>query len=246
MKLLIDVGNTRLKWALWNGVRLGSVATLTHKNAGSLDFATLWKEVDAVESIWIASVAAPTLNATLSSALHARFGSKPRFARSAAQACGVRNAYPQPERLGVDRFLSLIAVHMQAPEPTVIAGCGTALTLDALAADGTHLGGLIAPGPQLMQFALHAGTAQLRAPTNPRIVEFADTTDDAIESGTWLAGVALVERFAARAAEHFHATPSLALAGGGAARLGQWLALPHRIDSALVLRGLAQLADAGE
>ena len=245
MKLLIDVGNTRLKWALWNGTRLGRIAVLTHKAAGSLDFAALWKNVETVQSIWVASVAAPALNTTLSSALRARFGRKPRFVRSAAQACGVRNAYPQPERLGIDRFLSLIAVHAQAPVATVIAGCGTALTLDALAADGTHLGGLIAPAPKLMQSALRAGTAQLRVPANARIVEFADATGDAIQSGTWLAAVALVERFAARAAARFQTTPSLVLAGGAAARLGQRLTLPHRIDNALVLRGLAQLADAG-
>src|SRR5580704_4952764 len=110
MKLLIDLGNTRLKWALWDGAQLQSGGSFAHgSDAPPLDFAALWKDIETVESAWIASVAAPGLDAALLHALRARYGADPHFVHSSAQACGVRNAYAQPQRLGVDRFLGIIA-----------------------------------------------------------------------------------------------------------------------------------------
>lgn len=244
MKLLIDLGNTRLKWALWDGTELRSRGALAHAGGEPVDFAALWKDIHELDAAWIASVAAPALEAALAGSLRARAIPEPHFVRSCAQACGVRNAYAQPQRLGVDRFLSLIAAHAHAPQPTVIASCGTALTVDALTADGTHLGGLIAPAPELMRNALLGNTARLGDVGGASIVEMADNTADAVASGTWLAAVALIERFVAQAAQRMGAAPALVLSGGGAARLAGLIDVPLRIDSELVLRGLALFAEA--
>ena len=243
MKLLIDLGNTRLKWALGDGAELHAGGAVAHAGGQSVDFAALWKDMPNVGATWIASVAATALDAMLAESLREHCGTAPHFVRSRAESCGVRNAYAQPERLGVDRFLSLIAAHAHAPQATVIASCGTALTLDALAADGTHLGGLIAPAPDLMRAALLGNTARLGDVDNARIVELADNTADAVESGSWLAAVALIERFVARATSAFGVAPALVLGGGGAPRLADLIALPLRIDAELVLRGLARYAD---
>ena len=240
MKLLLDLGNTRLKWALWDGATLQPGAAVAHAQAG--DIAAALEGIGEVQSAWIASVAAPALDAALAAALRRR-GLEAQFVRSSASACGVRSAYAQPERLGVDRFLSLIAVYAQAPAATVIASCGTALALDALAADGTHLGGLIAPAPTLMRQALLGNTARLGDIDAATIVEMAINTADAVESGTWLAATALVERFVVQARAQLGAAPELVLSGGGAQRLGGLLAPAHRIDAHLVLRGLACYAD---
>jgi type III pantothenate kinase len=254
MKLLIDVGNTRLKCALWDGTALHDLGSATHAAAmqaalmdadpaHNVDFAALFMHVADVSAIFVASVAASALEQRLTQSLAQRFPIAPRFVASAASACGVRNAYPQPERLGVDRFLGLIALHALEHGPCVLASCGTALTLDALAADGTHLGGMISASPALSIDALTGSTARLQAPKSAHVVEFADNTDDAIESGAWLAAVALIERFVARAAPPLGGTPALVLSGGGAARLSALVALPHRVDASLVLRGLAIYAD---
>jgi type III pantothenate kinase len=244
MKLLIDIGNTRLKCALWNGSRIEPLASATHAlSADNVDLDALWKETGEVTAIHVASVAGTALEQRLVQSLGRRFPLVPRFATSAASACGVTNAYAQPERLGVDRFLGLVALHAERAGSCVLAGCGTALTLDALGADGTHLGGLISASPALMIDALTGGTARLAKPQSARIVELADNTGDAIESGTWLAAAALIERFVARAAERLGGAPSLVLSGGGAARLGEIVAPPHRIDGELVLRGLGLYAD---
>ncbi len=241
MKLLIDAGNSRLKWAWWNGTALGEAAAAA--NAG-MEFSALWKNGQRADAVWIASVASAAADAALAHAVRGRFGVTPVFVATRAQACGVRIAYAEPAKLGVDRFLGLIAAHAQAGTAVVVAGCGTALTLDALSADGTHLGGLIAAGPELAQSALRGGTARLASVPAGRVTEIADNSADAIESGTWLSAAALVERFQARAGRQVGSAPALILTGGGAWRLSALLDAPHRVDAELVLRGLAMLAEA--
>jgi type III pantothenate kinase len=242
MKLLVDLGNTRLKWALWDGRELRPGGAVAHAGGQALDLAMLWKDIHDVDAVVVASVAGGMVEGSITRHSREWFGLEPRFLVSVAAACGVRNAYPQPARLGVDRFLGLVAAHAGLPGAVVIAGCGTALTLDALAAEGRHLGGLIAPSPALMQSSLRGNTARLGEAGDARIVELADNTPDAIESGTSLAAVALIERFAAHAGERLGAAPTLVLTGGGAHRLAEFITLPHRIEADLVLRGMAEFA----
>jgi type III pantothenate kinase len=243
MKLLIDLGNTRLKWASWNGKTLHPGGAIVHSGNESVDFAILCKDIQSVESVWVASVATLTLNDRLAKDLGRICDEPLHFVSSRAEACGVRNAYSQPARLGVDRFLAMIAAHAHAHEPTVLASCGTALTLDLLAENGVHVGGLIAPAPDLMRSALLGNTARLGELGDGHVGEFATNTADAVESGTWLAAVALIERFVAKASERLGSAPALLLSGGGAQRLGELIQRSHRIDAELVLRGLAQFAD---
>ena len=241
MRLLVDIGNTRLKWACWDGAHLHAGSSMAHGE--NVDFAALFADAPRPAELWAASVAAPALDAALAQFARERWQREPRFVHSAANACGVRNAYAQPERLGIDRFLGLIAAHATHSGAAVIASCGTALTLDALAADGTHLGGLIAPAPALMRSALLGNTARLGRLAPASVVEIATDTASAVTSGSWLAAAALVERFATQAAHRLGAMPALILGGGGASELSELIALPHSIDAALVLRGLAIYAE---
>ena len=110
MKLLVDAGNSRLKWAWWDGAVLQGVSAVA--NAGT-DFSALWKNGQNAGSVWIASVASAATNAALAAAVRDRFGIEPVFATTRAQACGVRIAYAQPDNLGVDRFLGLLAARAQ-------------------------------------------------------------------------------------------------------------------------------------
>ena len=246
MKLLIDIGNTRLKWAIWDGVRLAPGNAIANGECAVERLIETWRGISGPESAWVASVADPSLDARVATSIRAAFGLELAFVHSVASACGVRNAYPHPGHLGVDRFLGMIAVHAASRQAAVIVGCGTALTLDALAADGRHLGGLIAPSPALMQRALRGNAARLGDAGEVHVVEMADDTADAIESGTRLAAVALIERFVAVAVKRLGAQPALVLTGGGAADLSEHLTPPCTVESQLVLAGLARLADSGE
>jgi type III pantothenate kinase len=242
MNLLVDLGNSRLKWA-WSdesGLRAGE--PVDHSRPLDVELAAAWADAPHVTRALVASVARPRLEAELAQAIRARLRVEPEFVASRAEACGVRVAYARPEKLGVDRFLALIALYAQAREPVVLASVGTALVLDALAADGRHLGGLIAPSPMLMQEALLGATARVSASSSARVVEAADDTEDAVRSGCWLAAAALVERFHSGCAQAFGAPSPLALAGGAARELAPLVRVPARIEPDLVLRGLAVLA----
>ena len=240
MKLLIDIGNSRTKSAIADGTGFQAMPPVANDNLRS---AALWTNIQRVDSIWIASVASDAANEIVSAAVADRFGIRPRFAHSSAEACGVRNAYENPERLGIDRFLALIAAHASAKQDAVVASCGTALTLDAMDAAGQHLGGLIAPSPWLMQVALRKTTARLSDAVETDVAEIAADTDSAISSGTWLAAVSLVERFVKQTSIRLNRTPQLWLTGGGSERLGALLAPSYRTEPNLVLRGLALFAD---
>lgn len=242
MNLLVDLGNTRLKWALQdaNGLRAG--APVDHSRPLARELETAWRDAPPIARALVASVGRPRLEAELVQAVRARFGVEPEFVATAAEAGGVRIAYAQPQKFGVDRFVALIALRAQHSGAAVLASVGTALVLDALDADGQHLGGLIAPSPALMQQALLGATARVSASETARIVELADDTEDAVRSGCWLAAASLVERFHSQVRARLGGDVALVLAGGAAAELAPLLAMPVRIEADLVLRGLAQLA----
>ncbi|MEO5829019.1 MAG: type III pantothenate kinase [Rhodanobacter sp.] len=245
MRLLLDLGNTRLKWA-WQSLPDGWLAH------GAVD----WREdLEAtLESAWVgrsrpaqviaASVVDGAREAQVAAWVQRALDLPVTWLRTPAQACGVRSAYAEPQRLGVDRFLAMVAAYAAGHAPCVLVGVGTALTLDALAADGQHLGGLIAPGPQLMQQSLFDATARVR-PVHPgQLVELADNTADAVASGCWQAAAALVDRFASRMAVRLGTVPQLVLGGGDAQTLLPLLSQPARLSHDAVLRGLAVWASA--
>lgn len=244
MKLLLDLGNTRLKWALRDGdATLAHGAAAWNENVAAA-LSAAWSPLPQPAAAFGASVVDATREQLVARSVAAAFMREVAWLRTPAEACGVRNAYAEPQRLGVDRFLAMVAARTGGMAPCVLAGVGTALTLDALAADGRHLGGLIAPGPQLMQQALLGATAQVRPAGAGSVVEAADNTADAVVSGCWLAAAALVERFAARMAPSLGGSPALRLGGGDAETLLPLLATPAQLVHDGVLRGLAAWAAA--
>ena len=237
MKLLVDFGNTRLKWALWADGRRSMGGVFAHRET-TLEAAlsSNWSALPRPRAILVASVVDPAREQELAELIEAHFDTEAEFVRSPASGLGISNAYAEPARLGVDRFLAMAALHAAQPRAQMMVSCGTALTLDALAADGRHLGGLIAPSPALMRESLGRGTARVGDEPG-RLVEIADNTTDAAYSGCLLAAVALIERFRA-GFESRVGTPVAVVADGGG--VGEWLPLLPEVERGrdLVLRGL--------
>lgn len=246
MKLLLDLGNTRLKWALQSP---GQQAWLAHgalewPQATAVALSGAWAGLPPPLQVQGASVVDAAREALVAKAVEQAFGLVPHWLRTPAHACGVRNAYAEPQRLGVDRFLGMVAALAAGHAPCVTVSMGTAITLDALAADGTHRGGLIAPGPRLMQQALFAATARVDAGHQGVIVDRAANTADAVTSGSWHAAAALVERFTLRAFPAGSSGARLLLDGGDADRLLPLLDVPALRVHDSVLRGLLVWSDA--
>ena len=236
---LFDLGNSRLKCAPLDGADgVGEVTAIAHDGTRFADdLATMLPR--RATAAYVASVAPPALRVALLDALAQRCG-RISLACTQRRFGSVEIAYARTARLGVDRFLALLAARARGTEAALVVGIGTALTIDWLDADGRHRGGRIAPSPSLMRAALHARAAQL-SEHGGAYVEFADDTDDALASGCTGAALALVERSLQRAAMEEGALPRLLLHGGGRGELQSLL--PDAIDApALVLEGLAQWA----
>jgi type III pantothenate kinase len=226
---LFDLGNTRIKFAPLEADGVGTTRYLDHD---ALQPTALPEGARA----WVASVASGARTAAFLAAAEPRFA-QVREVRTTRALGGLRIAYPDPARLGVDRFLALLAAHAAGGGPWLVVGVGTALTIDLLREDGEHLGGRIAPSPTLMRQALHARAAQLPE-SGGHAVAFADDTTDALASGCEGAAVALVEQSSRLAAPRVGRVPGILLHGGGAGVLATAMPDAHWRPS-LVLEGLA-------
>jgi type III pantothenate kinase len=238
MKLLIDLGNTRLKWAMVSDDEWIERGAVAWDEDVAATLAQAWTGLAQPQRVLGASVVDASRESQVEQLVAGRFAHPIEWVRTPAEACGVRIAYAEPQRLGVDRFLAMVAARHQGCAPCVLAGIGTALTLDALTADGQHLGGLIAPGPLLMQQSLLGATARVRPEHSGVIRAIADNTADAVVSGCWQAVAALIERFAMRVAKSSDGAQRLLLDGGDAATLLPLLDVPAELAADSVLRGL--------
>jgi type III pantothenate kinase len=245
MRLLVDIGNSRVKWALQDGDAPGPQQAADHSNWQADDWQRALFAQRGIDAVLAASTSTAAA-ALLDAAARRATGRAAEFVRSTREAAGVRNAYRDPGLLGVDRWLAVIAAHARVPGPCCVADFGTATTFDAVAADGTHLGGYIVPGPSLMVASLHAGTSDLaqRAAASGTAGEapLADNTREAIERGCRLAAAALVDRGVRDVAARLGAAPRLLVTGGAAGRIVPLLLTPAEVVEDLVIQGLAALS----
>lgn len=249
--LLVDVGNTRVKWALLRGVRLSRMQALAHEKKPlgmhNVVRAVMRDAPGGVSRIVAVNVGGPVLERSLRGAARARLRVETEFVKSVRAAAGVRNGYRETWRLGADRWVGVIGAHHLAKgQPVLVANVGTALTLDAVSAKGVHLGGAIVPGPMVMIGSLLKGTHGIRRRANggrsPSRGLFARDTASALEAGAAHAAGAVIDRAAAQARETFGAEPLLILTGGAAAQLRPFVRSKVRVVPDLVLQGLAVLA----
>lgn len=235
---LFDLGNSRLKLAALRDGKVGDVRAVGHDGT-AFEPGWLRQLPDTFELACVATVAPSAPTTRLLDALTER-GHRIVLARTQAEFAGVRIAYAQPARLGVDRFLALVAARDRAAAAALVVGVGTALTVDLLDAEGRHRGGRIAPSPALMRAAMHQRVPALPA-DGGRYREFGADTADALASGCEGAALGLLERSIEAATQLLGRAPALLLHGGGApALLPQ---LPTAIHApGLVLEGLAHWA----
>jgi type III pantothenate kinase len=237
--LLLDLGNTRLKAAFLRDGAPHEVARFPLADAALERSFAHWLAAAQPAQAWLAAVAPGAAIARVAALLDAH-RIAPMRVTTQGDALGVRIAYADPERLGVDRWLNLIAARRRVAGPVLVASVGTALTVDALLADGTHLGGLIAAPPEAARAAVIARAPRLDVP-HGRVARFARNTEDAIESGAMLAATALIERSLHELESQAGTHAVLLLTGGGAAPLRPWLTAHQAVDD-LVLHGLAAWA----
>lgn len=241
MKLLIDAGNTRIKWAV-RGAQCSGVLPLEQADELSFQFA----KFAGVRQIWVSNVAGDAIAQQIRAAA-VQFSVRPRFIVAEKAQCGVKNGYSNPAQLGSDRWSALIAAWHLVSGACLVVNSGTATTVDALSAAGEFIGGLILPGVELMQRSLHRATAQLQAPGQGGYAPFPLNTADALYSGALQACCGAIDRQYAllcdACPEHGHGGGvTVVLSGGASAALQNRLNLPLLVVDNLVLQGLWLIA----
>ncbi|MGH8504265.1 MAG: type III pantothenate kinase [Gammaproteobacteria bacterium] len=250
MILLIDVGNSRFKWC---GLRDGELDQVCAREYSSQDRAqavlTALEAVSAPRRIVIASVLGDAFRQEFTRLAAARHGDEPEFVISPRSGHGIELAYDAPESFGADRFCALVAAHRRFHEPCIVVDCGTAVTIDALSADGQHLGGLIVPGLELMRRSLIEHTARISLSSHgDNNALFGRSTEQGVKVGTLRALAAGIDRIVADMTAHIIRLRGVAstcnvITGGAAAYLLPCLATEYELAPELVLQGLAIIAE---
>ncbi len=238
--LQFDVGNSSAKWRLMAGAEVLARGVYLRDDGDSRE--RLLACSDAVDRIWIASVASEEAEFHLGMMLQERWQVEPWFARSEAHTGALVNSYQQPLRMGVDRWLAMLGAWRRHPARLCVVDAGSALTIDLVGADGRHEGGYIIPGPSLMERALLLDTDRVR---------FAEEAVYDLAPGTSTAeavrhGIALAQAAAVRVAMEQAGVPQprLYLCGGGAETLQRLLGGAGAWVPDLVFEGLEVMAAA--
>lgn len=246
MILLIDIGSTRFKWGFIKDKTFSFGGAFPHANEAISElFVTAWGSLTEVSQILIASVADKKIETAVTDWFEKMSWPPASFIKSSATLFGLTNAYHEPEQLGVDRWLGMMAGWQRHHRPVCVVSCGTFVTVDAVDAQGQHLGGLIIPGLKLMQSSLNAYGKNYPAPKSslkdyPPLL--AKDTYHAVTGGGVYALVAFIESITADVrhalGRHLHCI----LTGGDGATVMPLLKTPYHWEPDLVLRGLALLA----
>lgn len=241
--LLVDMGNTRLKSALWWADNWRDLPPCAWGSAAenALLFAELWAGAQPAR-VLCCNVAGLARADDLRRWCRQQWGLEVEFFDSTSPVPGLRCGYREPRQLGDDRWMAVVAAHALYPgEPCCVIDCGTATTVDLLAAGGEHLGGAILPGIGTMRRALVSNTADL-PPASGEPVAFARDTVAAIAGGTAYALAGAIERLLCEARERVGGALHCVLTGGEAAQIKPLLREAMEIHPQLVLRGLVEAA----
>lgn len=237
--LQFDVGNSSAKWRLVDLAAPDTVIARGKLTDDSVSEQALFACSETLSAIWIASVANVDNEQALTAKLRERWSLSPWFARTPSQTGTLKNSYQEPRRMGVDRWLVMLAAQQRMTGRFCVVDAGSALTLDVVADNGEHEGGFIIPGVALMENALLRDTQKVRY---QREVDYALTpgrsTAEAVRHGVALAQCGAVALLLQRESLSFE---QLLLCGGAGEVLGEMLGGGEFVQD-LVFEGLTYMA----
>jgi type III pantothenate kinase len=244
--LTIDIGNSQIKWAVWNDARIHHSGSCVYSKHEPDRAFTVWQDMQPEKHVIVACVAGGDVEYALRHWMQSSWSVDPVFLQSARQQHGVINAYTDPAQYGVDRWAALIAAHSLYKQPVCIIDAGTAITVDLMDAAGRHLGGRILPGLQMMREALLEGTEGIND-VDGKVSDFADNTADAVSSGTLHMLMAAVIEICDSAQRHLGSDMKIIITGGVAEQVKSFPGMPEMLhEPDLVLTGLYIVARSGD
>ena len=250
MILVVDIGNTRIKWACVSGRELVDPGEAVHERIPGAALESLAEAAPGrPDRVVAVNVAGEGFVAAFTKMVKRRWDLAPEFVNTEHRGHGVRCAYADPSRMGSDRWVALIAGFRLAAGAACVIDAGTAVTLDAVDSRGRHLGGLILAGPRVIATALDrqtSGIGETRGRSRPArgAAVLGSSTDEAVAKGAMLGLSGGLDRAVSAVAGELDEQPAVYLTGGDATRLSPWLATPCEYRPHLVLEGLGSIAGA--
>ncbi len=249
--LALDIGNTRLKWAIYDAPKPG--ANLLAQGAEFLENIDkladgAWADLQAPDSMLGCVVAGDGIRMRVQEQMEqlANWDVAPRWVVSSEAEAGLTNGYDFPSRLGADRWVAMVGAFNRMrsqgiQRPMVVVMVGTAVTVEAIDISGKFLGGLILPGHGIMLRALESGTAGLHVPTG-EVREFPTNTSDALTSGGTYAIAGAVERMVQHVSTHCGQTPVCIMTGGAGWKMAPSMNVAFELVDNLIFDGLLEIA----
>ncbi len=240
MILLVDIGNSRIKWACLEGERLSYHGSSPHQNE-SCDTAA-WDELPEPDAVYCASVADLGVNHWLAQQVGQRWDLSLQMLQTTDRCAGVINGYREPSKLGVDRWAALIGARSLTPSPLCVVDCGSAVTVDALDGEGHHLGGFIIPGLLMQQELLQRGIAAIKNNSSKGSNGgWGRDTAECMSRGSIEALAGLIERSRGHLQESLGEEATVYITGGDALSVASLLDFEPRHEAHLVLSGMARI-----
>lgn len=240
MKLLLDIGNSSVNWAIAKNDRFIASGAFNHTQHGFEEgLRDNLLSLEKPTELLVANVAGKELYDVLTLWARKQWQLECWQANVKSDFNGLTNSYDDTKQMGIDRWLAMIAAWDAYQSALLIIGCGTALTIDAIDADGHHLGGYIVPGIDLMQASLIERTGQINIePAQDASLNYAKDTQAAINNGAFLATVAIIEKAMANFSDQLKSRPLCIISGGMAELINPLLEEPFIHKTNLVLSGL--------
>ncbi|MEM7361198.1 MAG: type III pantothenate kinase [Pseudomonadota bacterium] len=250
MKLLLDLGNTRLKWALATQADMVAVGAIANEDLGpddigqyfSANLSTTLLE-QTLSEVWVSSVGAAEVLKPILSWLHDETGLEANRVDVSNPVRGFQNHYESIDSLGVDRWVAALGARSLVPQgDLIIIDAGTAVTIDWLSQDNVFEGGVILPGAKLMHQSLLGGTVGIDAESSDVVQIIGKTTSECVNSGIGFGMGGAVERIVKEMTETIDRPTRLILTGGGANLIAEFTNLGAESEPDLVLHGLLYLS----
>ena len=243
MKLLLDLGNSRCKFAILDDNGVMDYGTQNYGPFGKLYTVKSLCDKQSLTKIVICSVLSDKMNKEIIDTLSNKDGKDVFFLAAKKNCFGVRLSYDEPSAMGVDRVAALIAVKEKYSGNSCVVDCGTAVTIDAINNNGIHQGGVILPGVRAMQNGLLDSTKIEHDNRNVDFNIFATTTEHAIYAGCMSAVAGGIEYVVNKMASDYDVFDQIIFTGGDAEDLQDYVNQQVQIDSTLVLDGLKVVAE---
>lgn len=243
MIVLVDIGNTRVKWCQWYGSDCHHHGEAVSETLLDNEWAVAFTNIDKPDRVIACCVGKAHILLSLEKWVKQNWDIEVDVITTSATACGVHNGYVIPTQLGVDRWAAMVAAYVACKRGVCVVDCGTAVTVDVIEPSGRHLGGLILPGKRLMKSALVGNTALIDSSYAVSSKGYlGDETSSCIDFAAYQATVGMIERVVTHYNAVFQGALCCYLTGGDAMDYMTGLRGDWHHEPDLVLKGIACVA----